>query len=184
MGALIVLFVVLVLLVVWFITMYNRLVKTRQLTMNAWAQIDVQLKRRYDLIPNLVETVKGYMSHEKDTLERVIQARNMAVNATGVSEKAKAEGALTGALTGFFGLAEAYPELKANSNMAQLQEELSDTESKISFARQYYNDVTTEYNTQLETFPSSIVAGIGSFKARELFELVDAQEREPVKVQF
>lgn len=184
MGWAIALFVILVLFVAGFIAIYNKLVKFRQLTMNAWAQIDIQLKRRYDLIPNLVETVKGYMAHEKDTLERVIQARNQAVNATGVSEKSKAEGALTGALTGFFGLAEAYPDLKSNTNMIELQEELRETESKISFSRQYYNDVTTEYNTMLETFPSSIIAGMGSFKPRELFEVTDPIEREPVKVKF
>lgn len=184
MGWAIALFVILVLFAAGFIAIYNKLVKFRQLTMNAWAQIDIQLKRRYDLIPNLVETVKGYMAHEKDTLERVIQARNQAVNATGVSEKSKAEGALTGALTGFFGLAEAYPDLKSNTNMIELQEELRETESKISFSRQYYNDVTTEYNTMLETFPSSIIAGFGSFKPRDLFEVTDAVERAPVKVKF
>lgn len=184
MGWAIAIFVILALVVVMFIGMYNKLVKMRQLTMNAWAQIDVQLKRRYDLIPNLVETVKGYMSHEKDTLERVIQARNQAISTTGVSDKAKAEGALTGALTGFFGLAESYPDLKANTNMIELQEELRETESKISFSRQYYNDVVTEYNTLLETFPSSIVAGMGSFKSRELFELADEVQREPVQVKF
>ncbi|MBX3109866.1 MAG: LemA family protein [Fimbriimonadaceae bacterium] len=184
MGGLIAVFVFVAVLVAVFIAMYNGLVRLRQQTMNAWAQIDVQLKRRYDLIPNLVETVKGYMAHEQGTLEKVIQARNMAMNATGVSEKGKAEGALAGALTGIFGLAEAYPDLKANSNMIQLQEELRETESKISFSRQYYNDVVTEYNTKLETFPSSIVAGIGSFQARELFELTEPAEREPVKVKF
>jgi LemA protein len=182
MGWAIAIFVILVIIVGAFIGMYNKLVKMRQLTMNAWAQIDVQLKRRYDLIPNLVETVKGYMSHEKDTLERVIQARNQAISTTGVSDKAKAEGALTGALTGFFGLAESYPDLKANTNMMQLQEELR--ESKISFSRQYYNDVVTEYNTLLETFPSSIIAGMGAFKSRELFELTDEVQREPVQVKF
>lgn len=184
MGWLIALFVLLVVAVAAFIGIYNGLVKARQLTMNAWAQIDVQLKRRYDLIPNLVETVKGYMAHEQGTLEKVIQARNMAMSATGVGDKSKAEGALTGALTGFFGLAEAYPELKANTNMIELQGELRETESKISFARQYYNDVVTDYNTKLETFPSSVIAGIGSFQPRELFELTDEAEREPVKVKF
>ncbi|MDI9639657.1 LemA family protein [Kamptonema cortianum] len=178
------LFVLLLLILVGFIAMYNGLVRARQLTSNAWAQIDVQLKRRYDLIPNLVEAVKGIMAHEKETLENVIKARNQAVQATGVSDKAKAEGQLTAALTGFFGLMEAYPQLRANENMASLQEELQGTESKISFARQYYNDVVTSYNTKIEVFPSSIVAGMGNFKPKELFEIDDAKEREPVQIQF
>ncbi len=184
MGWAIAFFVIFLLFAIGFIAMYNKLVKMRQLTMNAWAQIDVQLKRRYDLIPNLVETVKGIMSHEKDTLERVIAARNQAMGATGVADKGKAEGALTGALTGFFGLVENYPDLKANTNMTELQSELRETESKISFSRQYYNDVVTEYNTLLETFPSSIIAGIGSFKSRELFEITNPVERETVQVKF
>lgn len=152
--------------------------------MNAWAQIDVQLKRRYDLIPNLVETVKGYMSHEQDTLEKVIKARNQAMSAEGVNEKSVAEGALSSALTGFFGLAEAYPDLKANTNMIELQEELRGTENKISMARQYYNDVVTAYNTKIETFPSSIVAGLAHAEPRDLFELETTAERQPVKVDF
>lgn len=166
------------------IGMYNSLVSLRQQTSNAWGQIDVQLRRRYDLIPNLVETVKGYMAHEKDTLERVIQARNQALQAQGVHEKAQAEAAVGAALTGFFGLAEAYPDLKANTNMLSLQEELKGTENKIAFSRQYYNDIVTSYNTKIETFPSSIFASMGGFKPKELFELEDASQREPVKVQF
>lgn len=171
-----------VLVVVWAIATYNRLVALRQQTMNAWSQIDVQLKRRYDLIPNLVETVKGYMKHEQDTLERVIQARNRAVQATGVHEKAAAESQVAAALGGFFALAESYPELRSNENMLSLQEELKSTENKISFARQYYNDSVTQYNTRIESFPDSIFAG--SFKPRELFEIDDAAAREPVKVSF
>lgn len=166
------------------IGMYNSLVSLRQQTSNAWGQIDVQLKRRYDLIPNLVETVKGYMKHESDTLERVIQARNMALRATGVKEKADAEAAVGAALTGIFGLAEAYPELRSNENMLSLQEELKSTENKIAFARQYYNDIVTAYNTKIETFPSSIFANMGNFKPKELFELEDPAAREAVKVQF
>lgn len=173
-----------VLLVVLGIGMYNRLVSLRQTTMNAWAQIEVQLKRRYDLIPNLVETVKAFMAHEKDTLERVINARNQALQAKGVHDVAAAEGALTGALGNLFALAEAYPQLQSNQNMLTLQEELRSTENKISFARQYYNDAVTSYNTSLQTFPSSIFASMGGFKPRELFELEDAAAREPVKVQF
>ena len=175
---------VLVLILFGAIAMYNQLVSLRQQTGNAWGQIDVQLKRRYDLIPNLVETVKGYMAHEKDTLERVIQARNQALQATGPAEKAKAESAVSGALANIFALTEAYPELKANENMAILQEELRSTENKISFARQYYNDIVTAYNTKIESFPWNIFAGAGNFKPRELFELEDPIQREAVKVKF
>jgi LemA protein len=131
-----------------------------------------------------VETVKGYMKHEQDTLEKVIQARNRAVAAGSVHEKAQAETAMASALTGFFALAEAYPELRSNENMMQLQEELRSTENKISFARQYYNDIVTSFNTKLEAFPTSILANMGGFKPKELFELDDPVAREPVKVQF
>lgn len=175
---------VLVLLVFAAIAMYNSLVSLRQQTSNAWAQIDVQLKRRYDLIPNLVETVKGYMKHESETLEKVIQARNMALQAKTVKEKGVAESAVGAALTGIFGLAESYPDLKANENMLSLQEELKSTENKIAFARQYYNDIVTTYNTKTETFPSSIFASMGGFKPKELFEIEAPAEREAVKVQF
>lgn len=183
----IILFIVLgviVVLLLWGIAIYNRLVALRQQTMSAWSQIDVQLKRRYDLIPNLVETVKGYMKHEQDTLEKVIQARNRAVSAQGVQEKAAAEAQVASALSGFFALAEAYPDLKSNQNMLSLQEELKATENKISFARQYYNDIVTTYNTKIHSFPDSIFAGMGGFKTRDLFELDDAAAREPVKVEF
>lgn len=178
--------VIIVLAVILFaaVGMYNSLVRLRQETSNAWGQIDVQLKRRYDLIPNLVETVKGYMEHEKGTLEAVINARNQALKATGVKEKANAEAAVGAALTGIFGLSEAYPELKANTNMLSLQEELKSTENKIAFSRQYYNDVVTNYNTKIETFPSSIFASAGNFKPKELFELEDAAQREVVQVKF
>lgn len=175
---------VLALLLFAAIGMYNSLVRLRQQTSNAWAQIDVQLKRRYDLIPNLVETVKGYMKHEQDTLEKVIQARNMALQANTIKEKATAEAAVGAALTGIFGLAEAYPDLKANTNMLSLQEELKSTENKIGFARQYYNDIVTSYNTKIETFPSSIFASMGGFKPKDLFELDEPAAREAVKVQF
>lgn len=181
----VILFIVLVVIFfgVW-ISAYNGLVGLRQETSNAWAQIDVQLKRRYDLIPNLVETVKGYMKFEQDTLTKVIEARNMALSANTVAEKATAEKAVGAALTGIFGLAEAYPGLKANQNMLSLQEELKATENKIGFARQYYNDVVTSYNTKIQAFPSNIIASMGNFKPKELFELEVAAEREPVKVQF
>jgi LemA protein len=174
----------LVVLVLVAIGMYNGLVSLRQQTNNAWGQIDVQLKRRYDLIPNLVETVKGYMKHEQETLERVIQARNRAISATGVKEKAAAENQITAALGGFFALAESYPDLKANQNMLTLQEELRSTENKIAFARQYYNDIVTAYNTKIETFPSNIFASMGGFRPRELFELDEPAAREAVKVKF
>jgi len=184
MGGVIAVLVVVVLLVVYGISQYNGLVSLRRQTQNAFGQIDVQLKRRYDLIPNLVETVKGYMKHEQDTLERVIQARNRAVSATTVGEKAAAETQVTAALGGFFALSESYPELRSNTNMLSLQEELKSTENKISFARQYYNDVVTAYNTKIETFPSSIFANGGGFKPKDLFEIEDAIQRENVKVQF
>lgn len=184
MPAVWILVIALVLIGVFLIAQYNSLVSLRQLTQNAFSQIDVQLKRRYDLIPNLVETVKGYMKYEGDTLERVIQARNRALSANTVGEKAAAEGEVRSALTNVFALSEAYPDLKANTNMQSLMEELKSTENKIAFARQYYNDVVTKYNTKLQTFPTSIMAGAGGFKGREMFELDEPAAREAVKVQF
>ena len=177
-------FVVLLLLVVWLIASYNGLVRAKNFAENAWAQIDVQLKRRYDLIPNVVESVKGAMNFEKETLERVIQARNQAIGSNGPAEKGQAEAKLTSALSGFFGLVENYPDLKATTNIGQLQEELATTEGKISMARQYYNDTVTDFNTKLQVFPTSLVAQLGSFQRKELFELEDATQREAVKVQF
>jgi len=165
------------------VSIYNRLVRKRVSTENAWSQIDVQLKRRHDLIPNLVETVKGYASHEKDTLERVIQARNSAIDASNggnVEQASKAESALSGALRQIFALSESYPDLKANQNFAQLQEEIASTENRISFARQHYNDSVGVYNTAIQQIPANIVAGIGGFQKREFFEL-DASEAEAVK---
>lgn len=179
-----ILLVVVALIVFYGISQYNSLVSLRRQTQNAFGQIDVQLKRRYDLIPNLVETVKGYMRHEQDTLERVIQARNQALAARTVGEKAAAEGQVQAALGGFFAVSEAYPELRSNENMLSLQEELKSTENKIAFARQYYNDIITQYNTKIETFPSSIFANMGGFKPKELFEIEDPIQRENVKVQF
>jgi LemA protein len=184
MGPVIAIVVVAVVFLVVFIGMYNTLVKSRAQNQNAWAQIDVQLKRRYDLIPNLVETVKGFMKHEQDTLEKVMKARAQALAAKTVGEKAKAEGAVAGALSGIFGLSEAYPELRSNENMLTLQEELRSTENKISFARQYYNDSVTGYNIKLETFPSSVVASMFNFSSEELFEIEEPAEREVVKVKF
>lgn len=184
MAILIVLFIVFGGLIAIVISSYNSLVSLRRQTANAFSQIDVQLNRRYDLIPNLVETVKGYMRFEQDTLERVIQARNLALKAATVDEKASAENEVRSALTGIFALSESYIELKANQNMLSLQEELKSTENKISFARQYYNDIVTAYKIKLETFPSSLIAAAGNFPPKELFELEDQSKREPIKVSF
>jgi len=179
----------------YLVSLYNNLVALKNRFQNAFAQIDVQLKRRYDLIPNLVETAKGYMSHEKETLEAVIQARNTAMAAgqraasnpgdpSAISNLSTAEVALAGSLNRFIGLAEAYPDLKANQNMLALQEELTSTENKISFARQAFNDSVMHYNTACETFPGNLVAGFGNFQKAALWELNDTAQREPVQVKF
>jgi len=175
---------VVVLLVLAVVGMYNRLVSARLRVQNAYSQIDVQLKRRYDLIPNLVETVKGYAAHERETLERVVQARQQAIAATGVANQAAAENMLTGALRQLFALSEAYPNLKANENFSQLQEELASTENKIGFARQYYNNTVENYNTRIQQFPSVLIANMFGFTPAEFFELTAPEEREPVKVKF
>jgi LemA protein len=172
------------LLVFAVIGIYNGLVALRQQVRNAWSQIDVQLKRRYDLIPNLVETVKGYAKHERETLERVTQARNAAISAQGVQAQAQAENVLTGALRQLFALSERYPDLKANQNFLALQEELATTENRISFARQHYNDTTAGYNTRVQSFPSNLVAGIFGFAAEPFFELDNVAERVAPKVAF
>ncbi len=195
LGAIAILLVIGVLLLLYFIGIYNRLVGLKNRFKNAYAQIDVQLKRRYDLIPNLVETAKGYMKHERETLEAVIQARNTAASAgqqaaanpgnpQAMQGLATAETALAGTMTRFMALAESYPDLKANQNMLALQEELTSTENKIAFARQAYNDAVMTYNTTREVFPNNFVAGFGSFPPAELFQTAAAGEREPVKVQF
>jgi len=177
----------------WVIGIYNGLVKLRNLYRNAFAQIDVQLKRRYDLIPNLVETAKGFMKHEKETLEGVIEARNMASSArqsantedaSSMGALMAAEGGLGGALGRLFALSEAYPDLKSNVNMMQVSEELTSTENKIAFSRQAYNDAVTQYNTQTEVFPSSLIAGIFNFGTATLYEVTEESEREAVKVEF
>lgn len=173
-----------VIVIVWAIATYNGLVQLRNQLDNAWAQIDVQLKRRYDLIPNLVETVKGYAKHERETFERVTQARNMAVSAKSVGERAEAENMLTGALKSLFAVAEAYPELKANQNFLGLQEELTSTENKVSFARQFYNDNAMIYNTRIQTFPTMFVANMFQFSRRDFFEVKGGPEREAPKVSF
>ncbi len=181
-------FVVLVLVVMG---MYNTLVRRRIDTDNAWSQIDVQLKRRYDLIPNLVETVKGYASHEKGTLEAVIAARSQAVSlasgggrGAGVAQRAEAENVLTQTLGRLFALAEAYPDLKANTNFSKLQEELTSTENRIGFARQHYNDSVARYEESRQAFPTNLVAGAFNFEKRDYFNTTSAVEREAPKVSF
>ena len=183
-------------LLFWIINLYNVLVSLRNRVKNQFAQIDVQFKRRYDLIPNLVEVAKGYMKHERETLEAVIAARNIASAAVGkaaanpadaasVQQLATADAAVAGGLSRLFALAEAYPDLKANTNMLSLQEELSSTENKLSFARQAYNDAVMAYNTSTESFPSNLIAGAFGFSPSQMLHATtSAQEREPVKVQF
>lgn len=171
-----------------FVGLYNGLQRKRIDTDNAWAQIDVQLKRRYDLIPNLVETVKGYASHERETLDAVISARQQAVTVTAdaahAASKAQAEGVLSGALTRLLAVAEAYPQLKADANFRQLQEELSSTENKIGFARQHYNDTVGRYEEARQTFPSNLVSAMFNFKPKEYFKLEESAQREAPKVSF
>ena len=188
MGALLIALIVLIgiglLLALWLVVTYNGLVRFRNRVRNAWSQIDVQLKRRHDLIPNLVETVKGYAGHEKTTLENVIKARGAAVQAQGPAEQGRAEGMLSEALGRLMVVVEQYPDLKANQNFLALQEELTSTENKISFSRQHYNDSVMTYNTKIQSFPDNIVAGAFSFGAEAFFEIEDAAEREVPKVQF
>jgi len=175
---------ILVLLVIFVISMYNSLVRLKVTCDNAWADIDVQLKRRYDLIPNLVETVKGYAAHEKGTLEAVINARNRAMTATGPADKAEAENMLTGALKSLFALSEAYPQLRAIESFTSLQKSLSDIEDTVQNARRYYNAVVRDLNTKILQFPTNIIAGMLGFKQREFFEISSAAEREAPKVSF
>ena len=175
--------VVVVLLLLFLVVQYNGLVRLRNRVENAWAQIDVQLRRRYDLIPNLVETVKGYASHERETLEAVVVARNAAIAAQTPSEQAASENMLTGTLKSLFALAEAYPDLKANTNFLELQEELTATEDRIAYSRQYYNDSVLKYNNKLQTFPSNVVANMFKFVESEYFQS-DDEARGPVDVEF
>lgn len=168
------------------IVLYNGLISLRNRVDNAWAQIDVQLKRRHDLIPNLVETVKGYAAHEKTTLDAVIQARNQAMSsqqAGNVAQTAQAENILTGALKSLFALSEAYPDLKANQNFLSLQEELTTTEDRIAYARQFYNDEVRRFNTKIQTIPTNVIAGLGNFPQREYYE-IDEGEAGNVEVKF
>ena len=176
--------IVLAVLAVLIISLYNSLVKLRMKVQNAWSQIDVQLQRRFDLIPNFVETVKGYMTHEKETLEKVTALRSSWANATTVKDKADLDGELSTALKTIMAVSENYPELKANQNFMQLSEELRNTENKIAFSRQFYNDTVTMYNTKLQVFPSNIIAGMFNFTPADLFKTDSEEARKNVKVDF
>ena len=171
-------------IVIWFIGVYNGLIRLKNRTDEAWSDIDVQLKRRYNLIPNLVETVKGYATHERQLFENVTKARSAAMSATGVAEKGKAENMLSNTLKSLFAVAENYPQLRASENFAKLQDELSDTENKIQAARRFYNGNVRDFNIKIQVFPNNIVAGMLGFKAREFFEIEEEAAREPVKVKF
>ena len=182
MGWIILAIIVLIVIVV--IAMYNSLVQSRIKVDNAWSQIDVQLQRRFDLIPNFIETVKGYMSHEKEVFEKITDLRTSWANSSSVGEKAKLDGELSEALKTIMAVSENYPDLKASANFTQLSEELRNTENKISFSRQFYNDTVTIYNTKLEVFPSNLIANIFKFKPRDLFEAESDEARKNVKVDF
>ena len=184
MIAILILVGLVVFVIICFAGIYNGLVRLRNRVKNAWAQIDVQLKRRHDLIPNLVETAKGYMRHERETLEAVVEARNLAQKASGAAEASGAEQHLTNALGQFFVVVERYPDLKASQNFLALQEELSSTENRIAFARQFYNDQVMLLNIKIETVPANIVAGMFNFKQADMFELKDAAAREAPEVKF
>jgi len=184
MIPLIVLVVIVVVIAGWLIGLYNGLVRLKNQVKNAWSQIDVQLKRRHDLIPNLVATVKGYAGHEKTTLENVVQARSKAVSAQGVEAQSQAEGELSSALGRLMVVVEQYPDLKANQNFLALQEELSSTENRISFSRQHYNDSVMTFNTKVQSFPANIVAGMFGFGTEAFFEIEDEAAREVPKVSF
>ena len=184
MIALIVILVIAAVLVVSIISIYNNLVRYRNEVKNAWSQIDVQLKRRHDLIPNLIETVKGYMDHERELLENITKARSQAMNAQNMDERRDAENQLSGAMGQFYVVVENYPDLKANQNFLALQEELTSTENKISFARQLYNDQVMKLNNKIQMFPSNIVAGMFNFHKEEFFEIEDPAQREAPQVSF
>ncbi len=184
MGAFVVLLVIIGAVAVMAIGMYNSLITLRNRCDNGWSQIDVQLRRRYDLIPNLVETVKGYAKHEREVFEKVTQARAAAVNAQTVKDQGQAENVLTGALKSLFAVAENYPELKANQNFLMLQEELAGTEGKVAYARQFYNDTVMKFNMRQQVFPSNIIANMFGFKPRDYFQIEEEVAKGPVKVQF
>jgi LemA protein len=184
MIALWILLVIVVVIILWLVIIYNGLVRLKNRVNEAWADIDVQLKRRYDLIPNLIETVKGYASHEKTLFEKVTEARTKAINAQSVPEQGKAENMLSGALKSLFAVAENYPNLKANENFLELQRELTDTEDKIQAARRFYNGNVRDFNIKIEVFPNNLVAKMLGFAQKELFELGEETEREAPKVDF
>lgn len=175
---------IIVLLIIWIIGIYNGLVSSRQKVDNAWSQIDVTLQRRFDLIPNFVETVKGYMNHESETFEKITALRTSWANSSSVEEKANLNNELSGALKTIMAVSENYPDLKSNTNFSELSEELRNTENKIAFSRQFYNDSVTKYNTKLELFPSNIVANMFNFKPKSLFAAESAEARKNVKVDF
>ena len=176
--------IIIVLLIIWIISIYNGLVTSKQKVDNAWSQIDVQLQRRFDLIPNFVETVKGYMTHESETFEKIAALRTSWANSSSVGEKAKLDGELSGALKTIMAVSENYPELKANTNFSELSEELRNTENKISFSRQFYNDSVTRYNTKIQVVPSNIIASMFHFEPEQLFEAESQEARKNVKVDF
>ncbi len=176
--------IIIVALILLVISMYNNLVRLRQKVKNSWSQIDVQLQRRFDLIPNLVETVKGYMEHEEGVLAKVAELRTSWANAGSIHEKAELDNQLSGALKTIMAVSESYPELKANQNFSELQQELQNTENKISFSRQFYNDTVTMYNTKLEVFPSNIIASMFGFKVEDFFKVESEEARKNIKVDF
>ena len=176
--------IIVIAVILWFVFTYNGLVRRRYRVKEAWSDIDIQLKRRYDLIPNLVETVKGYAIHEKEAFENVTKARAMALGAQTINEKGKAENMLSSALKSIFAIAEAYPQLRAIESFVKLQDELSDTENKIQAARRFYNGNVMDYNTKIETFPTNLIAGTFGFGKEEFFQLEEEEAKEPVKVKF
>ena len=184
MTGLVIVLIIIGVVAVAAIGIYNGLITLRNRADNAWAKVDVQLRRRYDLIPNLVETVKGYAAHEKEVFQKVTEARSQAINAGTVAEQGKAENMLTGALKSLFAVVENYPDLKANQNFLMLQEELAGTEGKIAYARQFYNDTVMKFNTKQQVFPSNIIASMFNFQEKEYFEIEEPEAREPVKVEF
>lgn len=184
MTALIIILIVVIGVVIWFISSYNGFVRLRNKTEEAFSAMDVSLKKRYDLIPNYVETVKGYAKHESETLEKVVNARNMAMTATTPEERIENDNLLTGSLRSLFAVAESYPDLKANTNFLELQNQLSDIEEEIAGTRRYYNGVVNKFNTKTEMFPGNLIAGLFGFRRKPLYEVNDLQERENVKVTF
>ncbi|MCX6383797.1 MAG: LemA family protein [Actinobacteria bacterium] len=184
LGGIILIVVILVVIVLIFIGLYNSIVSLRNRVDNAWSQIDVQLRKRFDLIPNLVETVKGYAAHERETLEKVIEARQLGMNASSVKDQAQADNMISGTLKSLFAVTENYPNLKADAHFTKLMEELQGIESNIAFARQFYNDMVMQFNTRVQTFPGNIFAGMFNFKIKDYFLVEESAAREPVKVQF